>query len=233
MVQKRTRECRGFAYAAHGVLASCGLCRGRHRWKFGPVDDRSSFLRRRCGGGEGLLHPQGVNGRWITGRFPKRSAIKNNVANAGRSAKRRNDEAVDSDATPARMTSLPPRDAVPVVPAAPVLAATTPALSIAQVEPRPLPTDPQAASPAAPLVPLLEDERLSKLREALRARANSLTTGTLTPAQAPRPAPEPQSVSLDFRTGTKTTVFSDGTSIKEPFDVGGLRGLAAAPPKAD
>jgi hypothetical protein len=81
-------------------------------------------------------------------------------------------------------------------------------------------------------VPLPENERLSKLREALQARANSLTTGTLSPAQAPNAVPEPHSVSLDFRTGTKTTIFSDGTSIQEPFDVGALKGLAAPPPPA-
>jgi hypothetical protein len=47
--------------------------------------------------------------------------------------------------------------------------------------------------------------------------------------QGPRPAPEPQSVSLDFKSGMKTTLFSDGSTVTEPFDTAALKGLAAAP----
>jgi hypothetical protein len=39
-------------------------------------------------------------------------------------------------------------------------------------------------------------------------------------------------VSLDFRSGIKTTLFSDGTIVTEPFDTAALKGLAAAPNQA-
>jgi hypothetical protein len=70
---------------------------------------------------------------------------------------------------------------------------------------------------------------MAKLREALQARANTLTatTGSIVP-----PRPEAQSVSLDFDTGMKTTVFKDGSTVREPFDVAAMRGLASPPPAA-
>jgi hypothetical protein len=48
-----------------------------------------------------------------------------------------------------------------------------------------------------------------------------------------RPAgasPEPQSVSFNFKSGIKTTLFSNGAVVTEPFDIPSLKGLAAAPP---
>ncbi len=75
-----------------------------------------------------------------------------------------------------------------------------------------------------------EGERLDKLRQALQARVNALTTGSVAPPEAPRPGPEPHSVSLDFQSGIKTTLFSDGTMVREPFDVPALKSLAAPLP---
>jgi hypothetical protein len=39
-------------------------------------------------------------------------------------------------------------------------------------------------------------------------------------------------VSLDFKSGLKTTLFSDGTTVREPFDVAAMKALAASPPEA-
>jgi hypothetical protein len=81
---------------------------------------------------------------------------------------------------------------------------------------------------AAPPAPAAQADPMAKLREALQARANTLTATTGSIAPAPRP--EAQSVSLDFDTGMKTTVFKDGTMVREPFDVSAWRGLASPPP---
>ena len=78
-------------------------------------------------------------------------------------------------------------------------------------------------------MPAPEAEHLGKLRQALQARATALTTDSV----VARAAPEPQSVSLDFRSGIKTTLFSDGTIVTEPFDTAALKGLAAAPNQAN
>ena len=184
-----------------------------------PAEAKAYYTRKR------------VDGKWVTGRFPKKSlakkeVAKKEVASVSRSAKsaKRHAKAAASEDTPSvetRVAALQAPKAQPAVQAAP--APQGPTVST-----------PQQAAPRATtgvsLVPLSEDERLTNLREALRARASALTTGSLTPAQAVRPAPEPQSVSLDFRSGTKTTIFSDGTLVTEPFDVGSLKGLAGAFP---
>jgi len=83
-----------------------------------------------------------------------------------------------------------------------------------------------------PLISPSDEQRLSKLREALQARANSLATGSSAPALPLRPAPEPQSVTFDFKSGVKTTIFADGTIVEDAFDVAALRGMASAPPAA-
>jgi hypothetical protein len=177
-----------------------------------------------------------VNGRWIKGHFAKKGAGKH-VASVSRSAKRSVKAGfANTEGMATRLAGLSTFDAEPMassaLPLSPVAQATAPQATtspqarqirvLAQAVPSPTST--------GPLVPLTEDERLSKLREALQARASTLTTGTTAAALGARAAPEPQSVSLDFKSGTKTTVFSDGTAITEPFDVGAMRGLAAAPP---
>jgi hypothetical protein len=141
------------------------------------------------------------------------------VSRSARSAKRRAAVAAE-EAETAPETRVAALRAPKAEPAAPL--AQTPAVSMSpQAAPR--------ATGGVSLVPLSDDERLIKLREALRARANALTTGSIAPAPAVR-TPEPQSVSLDFRSGTKTTIFADGTLVTEPFDVGSLKGLAGAFP---
>ncbi|HEX2727137.1 MAG TPA: hypothetical protein VHN20_15060 [Beijerinckiaceae bacterium] len=84
-----------------------------------------------------------------------------------------------------------------------------------------------------PLVSPSDEQRLSKLREALQARASSLATGSST-ASLPtlRPTPEPQSVTFDFKSGVKTTIFADGTIVEDAFDVASVRGMASTPPAA-
>jgi len=37
-------------------------------------------------------------------------------------------------------------------------------------------------------------------------------------------------VSFDFQSGVKTTVFTDGTKVEEPFDPAAMKRLAAARP---
>jgi hypothetical protein len=84
-----------------------------------------------------------------------------------------------------------------------------------------------------PLVSPSDEQRLSKLREALQARANSLATGSNTAAlPTMRPTPEPRSVTFDFKSGVKTTVFADGTIVEDAFDVAAVRGMASTPPAA-
>jgi hypothetical protein len=84
-----------------------------------------------------------------------------------------------------------------------------------------------------PLVSPSDEQRLSKLREALQARASSLASGGSSGAgPTVRATPEPQSVTFDFKSGVKTTIFADGTIIEDAFDVAALRGMAAAPQAA-
>ena len=176
-----------------------------------PADAKAFYTRKR------------VKGRWITGRFPKRHATKTASGNRARSGHIAEATLAYTVARTPRTAALAPEDTDLRAPGRQVL-------TIAQGSPAETPGNVLESSGAttAPLVPVSEDERLRKLREGLRARASTLTTGTLT---APLSAPEPQSVSLDFVSGTKTTTFSDGTSIREPFDVGALKGLAASPPQ--
>lgn len=152
-----------------------------------------------------------VNGRWIQGRFASKSTIKSAAKSATRSAGKRHARISRSARRADEAFSEP---------------AATPARDVALLSPT---TGPRGGL-ATPLVPRSEDERFGQLREALRARASTLTTGTIATPQVLQGALEAQSVSFDFKSGTKTTVFSDGTSVAEPFDVGAMKGLAAAPP---
>jgi hypothetical protein len=157
----------------------------------GPADAKDYYTKKR------------VNGRWINGRFPKRSAARTS--------------------RPEQDTGGAPR--VPASRTATVPAHATPAG--ASGSPTSL-TAPVAAGAAAPAAS--DSERLDKLRHALQARVNALTTGSVAPPETPRPGLEPHSVSLDFQSGIKTTLFSDGTTVREPFDVPTLKSLAAPPP---
>lgn len=180
----------------------------------GPAEAKSYYTRKR------------VDGKWVNGRFPKKSAAKKESARketakasySSRSARRR------ARAVPVEAE----RETAPA--ASRVAALSTPkAASESQAAPpQGSTTFPPAAraTVGASAATLSEEDRLARLREALRARANALTTGSIAAARGP----EPQSVSLDFRSGTKTTIFSDGTLVTEPFDVGSLKGLAGAFP---
>jgi hypothetical protein len=179
-----------------------------------PAEAKSYYTRKR------------VDGKWVNGRFPKKSAAKKEVA---RKETAKANSSVKSAKRYARAASAETESET--APAASRVAAlsTPKAASASQAALAQGSTPfPAAARPAvgASAATLSEEDRLSRLREALRARANALTTGSIA---APR-APEPQSVSLDFRSGTKTTIFSDGTLVTEPFDVGSLKGLAGAFP---
>jgi hypothetical protein len=151
-----------------------------------------------------------VNGRWISGRFAKRSSRSGDAVGVGSQERSESGEGIRLSAAEASASTK--SSGLPGSPVSPAQAAVI------------------SLSATAPLVSGAEADRLGDLRQALQARASALTTGSI--AEGPRPAPEPQSVSLDFRSGIKTTLFSDGTIVAEPFDTAALRGLAAAPSEA-
>lgn len=153
-----------------------------------------------------------VNGKWITGRFPKQGGA------ASVRARRTGEPAAGS-----------------VAPGVAVARAAAPA---------PRTEEMKAQLPPAPAVPLADDERLRALQQVLQARAADLvgaasqplapaegTTGSIAPAQDPA-ALEPRSISFDFQSGMKTTLFSNGTSITEPFDIAVMRPFASRTPAA-
>ena len=177
----------------------------------GPAEAKTFYTRKR------------VNGRWITGRFARKGATRQTVSrdpgpDAGPAVRSRN-RVVASARGLAEETAMPPVDRArrsePVLPLA--RGALAQAGSSAGA----------AAQANAAVDPAEEAARLLKLRQALQARASALTTET-----GPRPTPEAQSVSLDFKSGLKTTLFSDGTTVREPFDVAAMKALAASPPEA-
>jgi len=159
-----------------------------------------------------------VNGRWITGRFPKRQFVR-------RAAKR----AVVARVAPAP-PSPPPRPAE-------ISGPPRPTRSAALTQPNP-----------EPLAPPPKDERMLRLRAALQAHARTIGTGSLrtAPAVETRPAaaqapsaespppaenasPQPTAVSFDLQTGLKRTTFADGSVLEEEFDVEAMKGQVAAP----
>lgn len=169
-----------------------------------------------------------VNGVWITGRFPKEGGPRTSSRPA-----RQRVAAVSTDA-PVLGVLPPPRDA-----------------DVTATGSLPAPDEPQSFVAAA-------DERLTKLRDALVARAGEIVAAvpSLAPLVAPPPpaetraaapvpiaalpvqptpavpAPqkplEPKSVSYDFERGIKTTVFENSV-VREPFDAAAMKGLAGLP----
>jgi hypothetical protein len=160
----------------------------------GPADAKDYYTKKR------------VNGRWINGRFSKRSAARTS---------RPEQDTGGAPRVPASRTATVPAHATPAGASAWPTSVTAPVA---------------AGAAAAAAAAASDGERLDKLRQALQARVNALTTGSVAPPETPRPGPEPHSVSLDFLSGIKTTLFSDGTMVREPFDVPALKSLAAPPP---
>ncbi len=174
-----------------------------------------------------------VNGRWITGRFPRQSSAPN-PSQAGLEQPLTRPQA-SGQVSAAPSLSLPP-EPEGASRSRPVLAAATAAQgSLAGLfEASPSGSTPLAAAP--------QDTRLLNLQAALYVRARTLTSesehalrslpspGSL---GSPRPvpaSPEPKAVSLDFQSGIKTTVFTDGTLVEEPFDPAALKELAGPHP---
>jgi hypothetical protein len=167
-----------------------------------------------------------VNGQWITGRFPKKSFAKSKPAT--RTA---------AKTAPVQDTAKPEPVSAPVAVVTPVQPPEPPAAQVPIPQP-------------APLAPLGDDARMKKLQEALKARAQNLlvsnaaeprparedpahpmSTASISPHKPPPPMPaasaDPRSVTLDFGSGVKTTIFADGAIATEPFDVAAMRELAA------
>ncbi|HEX8164807.1 MAG TPA: hypothetical protein VF601_03355 [Beijerinckiaceae bacterium] len=147
-----------------------------------------------------------VNGVWITGRFQKRQA---GAAQPSRAAQ-------PPSSSPEHRAARPP--------------ARFPASSLAT----------PAAPDVAAMRPPAGDEGLLKLKAALEARASELaaTAGSGAASAATGGAPsegapaEPRSVSFDFEARTRTTVFTNGLTVTESFDVAGIRPFASRPPGA-
>ena len=152
---------------------------------------------------KGFYTRKRVNGRWVNGRFPKKHAQASGRRHAGWSAPE-----------PQQVASLPPQPP--------------------RVE-RDTRSESRQASVTAP-----REERLVKLQQALEVRAQAIATAaaaevtsSLRPIQTQIPTaarPEPRWVSFDFESGLKTTTFSSGAVVRESFDIGTLKGLAAPPP---
>jgi hypothetical protein len=151
---------------------------------------------------KGFYTRKRVHGRWVNGRFPKKHAQASGRRHAGWTAPE-----------PQQVASLPPQ--------AP------------RVE-RDTRSEPRQGEVTVP-----REERLVKLQRALEVRAQAIATAaaaevtsSLRPIQTPIPnaRPEPRWVSFDFESGLKTTTFSSGAVVRESFDIGTLKGLAAPPP---
>ena len=169
-----------------------------------------------------------VNGRWITGRFVSKASPRGRLRVAARSRA----AARETEAEPVAPPMPPTRAGLGVV-----AASTGVTLAAAS-----------AASPASGSATAPMDERMLKLQAALKERARSIVmtssadappapepsspaaTGSLAPSPDPGTRAEPRSVAFDFQSGLKTTVFANGASVQEKFDIPSLKGLAAPPP---
>ena len=166
-----------------------------------------------------------VHGRWVSGRFPKKFAHHSS---------RRHQARVEAE--PQRVAALPrpprPEREARVEPRA------RPQLqSQRQPEAQPQPQPQPQIQPSEASLP--REDRLLKLKRALEARAQAIATVSATEVtssvrplelSSPKPRTEPRSVSFDFESGLKTTTFSSGHVVRESFDTGTLKGLAAPAP---
>jgi hypothetical protein len=162
-----------------------------------------------------------VHGRWVSGRFPKKFAHRSS---------RRHEARVEAE--PQRVAALP-RPPRPEREARVEPRTQAPLRSQRQPEPQSQPQiQPSEAS-------LPREDRLLKLKRALEARAQAIATVSATEVtssvrslelSSPKPRSEPRSVSFDFESGLKTTTFSSGHVVRESFDTGTLKGLAAPAP---
>ena len=173
-----------------------------------------------------------VNGRWITGRFPRQSSAPDPSQAGLEQPPTRPQASGQVSAAPSLSLALEPEGGLR---SRPVLAAATAAQdSLAGLlEASPSGSTPLAAAP--------QDARLLSLQAALYVHAHTLSSeperasGPLPPTALPGPppvpsSPEPKAVSLDFQSGIKTTEFTDGTLVDEPFDPAALKELAGAHP---
>jgi hypothetical protein len=158
-----------------------------------------------------------VNGKWIMGRFAKHRSVVNERKVAGNGAR-----AAAGVAGVAAVT-------------APVLEAERPFTHAFALR-------------AGPLAPPPDGEHMLRLERALKMHAHRLRTATSTEhvssAQEVRPPapsatggaptastrPDARSVWLDFDSGVKTTLFRDGSTTVESFDVPTLKALASSRP---
>ena len=194
---------------------------------FGGADPATLVLGITPAGANEFYTRKRIRGRWITGHFTRRHRAAMRSAEPDAGTARGDPSPDDPDPTPvapkANAAAEPRTKTEPVVPGRMAQPGMPPARSGA------------AVSPA-------RDERLARLEEALHAHARTLASNTEPPSDvlpAPRglsslrpvPAsPEPKAVSFDFQSGVKTTVFTDGTKVEEPFDPAAMKGLAAARP---
>jgi hypothetical protein len=195
---------------------------------FGVVDTETLAIGITPAKAEEFYTRKRVRGRWITGHFTRRHIAKSR-------------RGVEPEARPVadrRFETEP----VPTTPASKAEPATERAIKPEPVFPAATAQVGRPAASAEPAAPLTKDERLRELQEALHAHARSLVAnaesasaapsvnGSLSRHQLSAASSEPKSVSFEFESGVKTTVFTDGTKVEEPFDPASMKGLASARP---
>lgn len=144
-----------------------------------------------------------VHGRWITGRFTEKVGAHSTRLAAGT------------------------RSTKPTATSHGGQAAPRPPERFAALE-----TDPAAVAPGAPASAGSSQadptSRRGMLQKALETRAQELAHVSK-PTEAP--TAQPRSVSFDFESGLKTTVFPDDRVVREGFDVAAAQTLASKPPE--
>ena len=182
---------------ARWVRVTAGVCAATLLYFYSPNEPLRGFGIAQADA-KAFYTRKRVHGRWISGRFPKRTA--RSYAKAPRNDAR----AASSRATAIGTPSL--------------RAETAPEKEKASPEGAPL----NGLALRATLdLPVPTDDGLLKLRDALQTRAVQLanvegqqptTTGSIGPAQRPR------SIIFDFERSTKTTSYAGGMNVEEPFD---------------
>ena len=172
-----------------------------------------------------------VNGRWITGHFPRQPSASGQ-SKVGLEPRPTSPQQSDDFPTPWPSLALQPEQRVK--PNLVLATATAPEGGLTSLF--------EALPSRALALAATQDERLLKLREALHAHARTLASdaerawgalsgpGDSKSSRLVSAPPEPKSMSFDFQSGVKTTVFTDGTEMTEPFDPAAMKGLATVRP---
>ncbi len=146
-----------------------------------------------------------VNGRWITGVFPKSGAVRGRARHLLATRSRGEEPRESHQAAP------PPRPARPADASA-VTSSIAPAAGEMKIE---------------GMRPALEAHARMLASQPLSDQASRAPTPPNSGSTSP---PIPRSVTFDFDKGVKTIVFGDGLVLLEAFDVAEMRDLATIRP---